>query len=312
MSRVGAAIGLGLLAVSAAAAPLLTYSLSLALFGLAHVAVELRYVEARFRTRLSGRLVLGLGLLLAGVAGLRVLKLIGLIDPITRLNLELVLVGLIAGSITWDIGLAAGLASAAAVATAVAVGLGAVLAPVATILVLAVSHNWTPVGLVAEATRGEARRRWLWWGLLCFVAMPVLLAAGPLHRITDPWGLHDASVLATGDLEAHLGAFLPADWHRSLWAPRLFSAIAFAQCMHYAVVLGVLPGLAAPHPVGPLTSIPWRTYLGLVVGLSLLLFIGYRIDFRTTRGVYAVFASVHAWVELPVLILALAPPGRRA
>ncbi len=307
MTRVAVALGLVALAVLAAAAPLLTYSLSLATFGLAHVAVELRYVEARFRTRLSTHLVAGLALLVGGVMVLRALRLADARAPTLRLQAELALVALVSGSITWDLGLRAGLASATAVGVAAAIGLGAALAPIPTLLVLAVLHNWTPVGFVAEAAPAHERPRWLGWGLLAFVVLPALVAAGPLQAVTDAWGLRDWTLLPTSSLAKHLGAFLPRAWHTEPWAPRLFSAVAFAQCMHYAAVLGVLPGLAPTERVGPLTSIPWSTYAALVVAGSLLLGAGWLTDFGTTRSVYSIFASVHAWVELPVLILALAP-----
>jgi hypothetical protein len=301
------------LAITAAAAPLLTYSLSLAVFGLAHVAVELRYVEARFGRRLSLPLIRGLCLLLAAVVALRLLRYADVADAATRTQLELVVVALIAGSVTRDIGLRAGLASATAVAAAAAIGLGAALAPVPTLLALAVLHNWTPVAFVAEA--GEpARRRWTGWGLVAFVGVPALLVAGPVHALTDGWGLRDASPVAAGGLHAHLGAFLPRSWHADPFATRLFSAIAFAQCMHYAAVLGVMPRLASGMrdgtPVGPLTAIPWGAFVGSLALGSLVLFAWMAADFQAARSAYAVIASVHAWVELPVLIVALAPRTR--
>ena len=50
-----------------------------------------------------------------------------------------------------------------------------------------------------------------------------------------------------------------------------------------------------------------------VVLLSAVAFVGYAVDFKVARSWYGLAAAVHAWVEVPVLLLALAPlvEGRR-
>ena len=54
--------------------PLLTYSTSLALFGLGHVFFELRYIDARFGARLPARFWVQCAIPLALIVGLRLLR----------------------------------------------------------------------------------------------------------------------------------------------------------------------------------------------------------------------------------------------
>ena len=82
-------------ALTASAAPLLVYTVSLAAFGLPHVFAELRYVDFRFRRRLARGVLIGLLVWLGALIALRVADLGGLVDG-GRAPLELlILVGLI-------------------------------------------------------------------------------------------------------------------------------------------------------------------------------------------------------------------------
>ena len=65
-------LGAALTALAAVAAPLLVYSVSLAVFGLAHVGMELRYIDARFGPRVARRLALTIAVLLISVVCVRV------------------------------------------------------------------------------------------------------------------------------------------------------------------------------------------------------------------------------------------------
>ncbi|MCA8965223.1 MAG: HlyC/CorC family transporter [Planctomycetes bacterium] len=84
----GAALVIGC-AVAATLTPLWTYAVSLALFGLPHVLVELRYVDERFAARLPRRTTAWLLLGLVCVAALRALTLVRLGDAGTRVTAEL-------------------------------------------------------------------------------------------------------------------------------------------------------------------------------------------------------------------------------
>ncbi|MFT5687095.1 MAG: hypothetical protein ACI8RZ_008052, partial [Myxococcota bacterium] len=143
-----------------------------------------------------------------------------------------------------------------------------------------------------------------------FGVVPLLIASGlPGRLLGVAW--QELTVLPTGGLADNLGAYIPYALHRESWAVSAFSAFVFAQCMHYATVIKVLPQIApggrgADAVVG-LSRIPRRGWVVGVVVLSAAGFIGYTMDFREARNWYAIIAAVHAWVEVPVLLLALVP-----
>ena len=203
--------------------PLLTYSVTLAVFGLAHVAVEMRYVESRFVDRLLGPMLTGVGALLAVIIVLRCIKMTGWVSRSQLLTCELVFIAIIASSVLLRWGRQSGVAGVVSGAVAGAIGLGIVLSPVTTMLVLACLHNWTPVGFIAEATTGARRRRWMMVCGLVFIAIPLLIASGVIQHLLAPWLSPDFTVLPTGPLKRNMGAFLPAVWHKAEWAPRVFS-----------------------------------------------------------------------------------------
>lgn len=303
------AIGVVLTALAATAWPLLTYSLSLALFGLAHVAAELRYVGRRFGSRVQGGLLVGLCVLLAAVVGLRLAQQTGIWTGTTRLQTELaVVVGLAALALPVLLR-RAGLPLGIGIGVTALLAVGLLVSPVGTALLLACLHNLTPVGFLAEALDGTARRRALGWSALVFLGVPLLLLTGLPAAGLDALGLRapDLTVLPTGPLSAQLGAYLPRSLHEASWAPHAFSALVFAQCMHYAAVIHVLPRLAdsgiAPEE-RPRMKWLWRGLTLVVAGVLLAVFL---VDFKAARGWYGIFAAVHAWSEVPLLLLAMIP-----
>jgi hypothetical protein len=288
--------------------PLFTYTTTLAIFGLAHVAVEMRYVESRFAERLLGPLLTGVAALLVLVVGVRIIHLTGWVNSSSLILVELSSVGLISASVLFRWGRQSGLAGTVSAVVAGAVAVGTFVSPVSTMLLLACLHNWTPVGFIAEATRGRERLRWMTLSVVVLVGLPLLIASGLVHVVLDPWTAVDFTLLSTEPLQQHLGAFLPAALHPYDWAPRLFSAVVFAQCMHYLAVLGILPRYADHSTRRWLTAIPRPVYgAGIALG-TLGLLVLYTHDFDNGRRLYGIAASIHAWIELPVLMLALRPP----
>ena len=97
-----------------------------------------------------------------------------------------------------------------------------------------------------------------------------------------------------------------------LWQPfpelalLLFTSCVWAQCTHYAVVIHLLPRL---KPSGNEFSLhsqkgqkkwPWiLVFIGLISGLSFM------YDFGTSKRIYGLFAAVHAWIEVPLLLAVL-------
>ncbi|MCA8920917.1 MAG: hypothetical protein KDD82_03845 [Planctomycetes bacterium] len=312
---------LGVLATAAAATalPLLVYSVSLAAFGLAHVLAELRYVDTRFGARIAGRLRGSLVALLVGVFALRALAVVGVQLPHAKL-LELGLVVALCATVLPA--LLARSRALGALSGLVVVGFAALAWrwPLETLFVLTFTHNLTPVGFVAERLRGRQRALALVACAAVFGLIPLSIASGLPLRLLEAWGAArpEASVLPTvTDLGAHLGAFLPQslqrDPERTL---SLFAAAAYLQCMHYAAVLHVLPGFDAEGGwSGPQNLLPWPTrgrFTVALVGAGALLAVFFWVDFAGARRGYGTLAAVHAWVELPLLLLALGVPAEPA
>ena len=309
---------MALCAVAATAAPLLTYTLTLAALGGTDLA-KLRFVEARFAARLGDRLLWGLGGLLLGVVLLRLLRALHLWTGSTSTQAELLVVAGLAALTLPHLAERGARALAVELGVVGAVSVGLLLAPIWTILALAVLHNWTPLGFLADGLPAAERRAGLVLSALAFGLLPLAIAAGLPGALLAAAGAAapELSVLPVGALSDHFGAYLHRSHHDAAWAPAAFSALVFAQCMHYAAVLGVLPRIApggpgAPRAVG-LSRIPRGAFVAGVVLLSAVAFVGYAVDFKVARSWYGLAAAVHAWVEVPVLLLALAPlvEGRR-
>jgi hypothetical protein len=305
---VAAAIGLGLLVVfvAAVALPLATYTTALALFGLAHVGSELRYVDHRFGGRLPG----GLGWWILAPLGLavavRLFGMTGWLSPTATVATELALAAVMAIASVVCMRRRQVLGAALALTLAV----GAVLAPFQTLLALAIAHNLTPLAFVADVLEG--RERGIALGVLGvpFVGLPLLIASGlpsawlAATGIVDP----DATPFGSGPLIANIGVYVPESLVDTQFALHLFSAAVFAQCMHYAVVIVLLPRLIDPDRGVTRTLVRWprpgrfMLYLGAAGALLAAAFL---IDFGAARRIYALAALVHSWIEIPILLLAL-------
>jgi hypothetical protein len=136
--------------LAAVALPLATYTTALAMFGLAHVGSELRYVDHRFGGRLRGGLAVALGCGLAGTLVVRVLAMAGWLPYGGAIVLELTIVAAMTASTFVSMRRFRGAAAAVA---ALLFGC-AVIAPVPTFLFLAVAHNLTPLAFLADALKG--------------------------------------------------------------------------------------------------------------------------------------------------------------
>lgn len=312
-----AMVGIVACAAAATAAPLLTYTLTLAVFGGAHVLGELRFVEARFAARLPERLLWGLGALLAGVVALRLIKNLGLWGGVEATRTELVIVAGLAALTLPGLARVGGRALAICVGVVTAVSIGLLTAPIWTMLTLACLHNFTPVGFLADGLTPRERPYGLALVAIAFGAVPLAIATGAPTAALDAVGasLPDLSLLPSSDRAEHFRAYLHRSVHDASWAPAVFSALVFTQCMHYAAVLGVLPriapgGPAAPRAVG-LSRIPTRAFVAGVVVLSAVALVGYALDFKVARSWYGLIAAVHAWVEVPLLLMALAPLAQK-
>lgn len=305
-------------AIACARWPLSVYATTLLLFGVPHALVELQWVARRYGG--SRSLAMRVGLVLGAIALARLVALAVGCAPTTSATIELALGAvLVACVLRVDGGHGGPLRPGAAAAGIALLTVAATRAPIDAMLVLAIVHNLTPAGFVADRLRdGDASRavrtKFALAGIGAFVVLPLWLASGAAAS-----GLGLASIESTnGDhaVAAHLGlvlrdgigafapSFVPAG--RTL---DLLRAAAFLQVVHYVGVLLVLPRLRpAPLDDPRARPLPARSaFFVLVAGLGLVFATAFVVDFREARATYGVLAAVHVWLEFPALLLALAP-----
>jgi hypothetical protein len=200
----------------------------------------------------------------------------------------------------------------AGAAIALALVGGSIFAPFETFLLLAIGHNLTPLAFVADSAPRAARRQLLAWLASAFVALPLVIASGWPGAAVQAIGLFapETGLIGAGPLDAHLPAYVPARLLDTEWALPMFSACVFAQTMHYATVICLLPRLVGDAPRS--TFAPWPRRSVFVVGLAIVAALSsafFLADYGLAKKSYALAALVHSWIEIPILLLAL---GSRA
>lgn len=300
-------------AVLSVAFPLGTYTLTLATFGLAHVLTELHYIDNRFHPRLSKTLLQRIIALLLVIATLRFLQVLGLIPTSVSISLELACVTALVTLVTPVLAAKSCKLGIFATLICIALTIGVIFAPSITLLIFAILHNLTPVGFIAERLRGLVRFRALVACTVVFAILPLIILSGIPYNFLSKIGLiaPSLSFIDAGNLESHLQVFVPPQLDGEI-AIHAFSAAVFLQCMHYAVVIGILPKWTDSkfsfEMEKYLNFLPWSDktkFKFLVIALSMLLFIYFNQSFTDARMTYGIFAAVHAWVEIPILLLAL-------
>lgn len=292
--------------LAASAAPLATYALSLGAFGLVHVLAEVRYVDERFRLRLSRTLVLGLFGLLAAIVLFRVVLLAGGPTGAARAQTEIGLVIGLALIASFAMRRAGPLAIGVSAVVVGALAAGAIWMPLGTLLFLAVAHNLTPIGFLAERLRGAQRRRAMGLCLLLFAIVPAIIATGILRSALGSIGLvlPEDSLWGLGGVDSHLGVFLPDALRQSVHAVDIFAAVVYLQVLHYGAVIHVLPRLGPGEVPSPTWPTP-RLFTRVLCVVGAISLVAFALTFRDARQVYGVFAAFHAWLEVPILLLAL-------
>lgn len=299
---------LALGAVLAVIAPLATYSVTLAAFGLPHVLTELRYVDQRYARRASGRvLAVWLALLGAVVAG-RALVFAGLLDARVEIGAELFVIAALAYTVWGLPSRRPALARIAAATAASALIIGATLAPTTTIVSLAVLHNLTPLGFFADALEP----RDLTLATIALIGAPLAITTGlPTHLLHSALAAGVAvDPLHVGPLSSQLAVYVPATLQRHAYAEDLFRAAVYGQWAHYVAVIGVLPALARPTDTAASLA-PWPrgwAFALAVTALTVPLLAAFGTDFAQARSAYGFAAAVHAWIEVPVLLWVIGGP----
>jgi hypothetical protein len=295
-------IGTALLCV---ALPLLVYGTTLAAFGLPHVIAEMRYVHGRFSGRWSRGMLLCIASILAGIVLIRILLWVELLGKGVAKPLELGFVGLLIAITLPTLWRHSRRAAAFGFCLLVGVAWGTSTAPVLTALSLAVLHNFTPIGFFFEAIPKPKQRRAMLLCLFVFIGGPLLIASGMPYLLLQSLGLTapESTLIDLGSLSRHIGVYVPKQWHMEHFALPLFSALVFAQCMHYGAVIHLLPRL---QPTDRHTHRKWGILLLVIGGATLAAF---SHDFFLSRRAYGLFAAVHAWIEVPILLAALLGPA---
>src|SRR5262249_23621522 len=146
--------------------------------------------------------------------------------------------------------------------------------------------------------------------LLVFVGLPILVATGLPRLALAAAGVVAPSIdpLGTGPLGDHLYIYVPIPLQDTRSAIDLFSASVVAQCAHYAAVIVVLPALLAaedPKAAGILAWPRGRIFFAMVTLLSSIALYRFTLGFVSARALYGIAASVHAWIEIPLIIIAV-------
>ena len=289
--------------VGVVVAPIATFVLMISAFGLPHVLYELRYVDERFSTRTPAAALQIIGVLLAVIATARIGNGAHWISSDVFVPIELTFGAALAFTAAYF--MRANRVLGAVIGTAFA--LGAAFQPIPTFLIWAWLHNLTPMGFVAEITEGEERRRWLLLLSVPFFVLPALIATGAVHSLAALIFFNEtlwtSSMFGAGDKP--LMSFLPSSSSDLV----LFSAAVVAQSMHYVAVIVLLPQLLAAKQGAPRsTVVPWPSWPVFAAGVAVVAAVAfgiYAVRYTDARAAYGVAAAIHAWVELPILLLAL-------
>ena len=126
--------------------------------------------------------------------------------------------------------------------------------------------------------------------------------------LTSLSGTTEFDPLGAGPLHDHVYVYVPAALAVTSHAIDLFTASVVAQGAHYFSVIVALPLLLRRTQPAARGLIAWPSgvwFALLCVGVAAVGLVGFSKDFVETRALYGIFASVHAWLEIPVLIFAL-------
>jgi hypothetical protein len=294
-------------AILAILEPLAVYTVTLAGFGLPHVLSELRFVDRRFGRGLSRRFLLSFSVLLPFIIAARIGAVFHLIPTDISTPAELGGVALLALSCAGG-----GSFPRRALALSIAAILGGATfwAPFETAVSLAILHNLTPLGflwqMAPRPNRGWVMSAAAW----VFIGLPLLVASGwPRAALTNLIGrVPNFDPLGAGPLSEHLFVYVPSQFAGTPQSIDFFTPSVVAQGAHYASVILILPLLLRRLDPGARGLVPWPSgfwFAALCFGGAAFV-VGRSLDgFAEARALYSIPASLHAWIEIPILILAL-------
>lgn len=290
----------------AVTAPLAMYTVTLAAFGAPHILNELRFVDRRFGRRLERSYLWPIAAFLLVTVCFRTAVVFELLPFALGVSGELIGVTLLALSCARG----SGARRLLSVLVAAAIGGATLLSPYATAVSLAILHNFTPLGLLWQIIPRTDRRRVMGWALCGFIGLPLLVASGwPRHilqGIAGPLAWWDP--LHADGLGKQLPVYVLPQFLASSSAVDLFTAAVVAQGAHYLSVILILPQILKRVDPRAEGLIAWPRPSIFAMGCAAIGIIGLVVfydRFAETRALYSIFSSIHAWLEIPVLILAL-------
>ncbi|HVL08640.1 MAG TPA: hypothetical protein VM512_05725 [Burkholderiaceae bacterium] len=277
--------------------PVPLYLVSLALFGLPHVIWEMAFLRSRYGTRWPAMWWRALWLVLLVQAALRTAVWYGTypaaLSAITDL-LALLLLGAIVLLAPRGTGWRARLSGAMLAGVMFwLLERGEVLGA---LLILALLHNLTPLALAWDLAREHRQARRLAWTISALFVLPLLIAAS---------GWQGSTALLLNSHGRLLDGQLPGTWSGA-FRPALLSAVVLAQCLHYYCVIVLLPQAERARTARDVLPAPLRNVALAAAGLLAIYFVS---DYQNARALYAVAAGAHAWLEWPVLLMALLGPA---
>lgn len=281
--------------------PLPLYLFSLALFGLPHIVWEMGFLRSRYAARWPTQWWIALWAVLLVQALARGAVWLGKYPADSSRvvdMLALFLLGLIvlfapmrAGWLVRN----AGMVLAGAIMWLLQRG-----ELVVALLLLAVSHNFTPLAMAWDLAREHRPARRLAWSITGLLMLPLLVALSGWEGSMSPAVFASHAWTLDGQIPAGIvGASRGA----------LLSALVLAQCLHYYCVIILLPQAEAQRTGEPVIPLQFRSAFILAAIVLLAYFLH---DFSKARQFYAVAAGVHAWLEWPVLLMALLSTSSRA
>jgi hypothetical protein len=131
------------------------------------------------------------------------------------------------------------------------------------------------------------------------------------------WKLADRPSLAEeNELVRRISAHAGADVLRGLSSHLLVATHTFLEMLHYGVWVVAIPLIGLRAPPWRLQQVPlarrsaaWGHAVALLLvaslGVVLLLWVGFLVDYTTTRTVYFTVAFLHVLAEAPFLLRAL-------
>ncbi len=281
------------------------YLISLALLGLPHVLWELAYLRSRYAGRWPAKWWVWVLVLLGVQLVLRTAAWTGyLSSEALQVADLLVLLALLTAVLLAPRGVGWGPRAGALMGALVLVVVLEAGQMTAALLVLALAHNFTPVGLAWDLARDvPAHRRMAAHTTALFLLPLAVVALGAAGWWPQPWTDTGLGALVVASPLTLLGN--ATSWHDDALPAALASAMVLAQCLHYHQVLQVLPAAQAQR-TGQATLSSEAQLAAILASAALALYFAW--SFSDARQLYAVAAGFHAWLEWPVLLLVLLAP----